>query len=97
MSEKDPEIEEFRAKLETLRCAEAPNQVALELLKSADQINELVVVVRDHEGKLHATWTDQDMASVTEAAAYLQAVLLHEIFLEHEGAPEDEGDLCDDD
>ncbi len=89
MSKKRPEIDEFVAKLENLREAEAPNQFALELLKSADHIAELVVIIRDTSGKLHAVWTEQDLATVAESTLYLTALIEHDLFLEHEGAPEE--------
>ncbi len=89
MSQNHSEIAEFARKLVTLREAEAPNQVALELLKSAEHISELVVIVRDTTGQLHAVWSDQDLAAVAESALYLTALIQHDLFHEHEGDPEE--------
>ncbi len=95
MSPKRTEADDFAAKIETLREAEAPNQIALELLKSADEISDLVVIVRDQAGKLHAVWTDQDFAQLTESAMYLTALVEHDLYLEHETPPEEEDDPCE--
>ncbi len=81
--------------IETLREAEAPNQLALELLKRAGDISELVVVLRDQAGKLHAVWTDQDFSQLAESALYLSALVQHDLYLEHEAPPDDEDDEDD--
>ena len=98
LSKNRTEIDEFVDKLETLHEAGAPNQIALELLKSAAHINDLVVITRDTTGKLHAVWSDQDLAEVTESALYLTAMVQHDLFLEHEGPPGEAEDdnSCDD-
>lgn len=86
MNEKDT-IE----KVETLRGAEAPNQMALELLKAAKDINQLVVVIRDHSGKLRVEHTDQDFPALVEAAVFLMAQVQHDCFTVHANAD----DECD--
>ena len=81
--------------MQTLREAEAPNQLALELLKRADDINALVVILRDKAGKLHAVWTDQDFSELAESALYLTALVEHDLYLEHEVPSDDEDDEDD--
>lgn len=85
--------DEIVEKIETLRGAEAPNQMALELLKASEGISELVVIIRDMDGKLQVTWTDQDLACVAEAALTLTAQVQHDCF--HTHLAPDPGEGCD--
>ncbi len=89
------EADELAKKVETIRgTAEAPNQLALQLLKDASDINALVVITRDMDGRLDVLWTDQDLADVAEASMTLAAQVQHDCFTEH--LDPEAGEECDD-
>ncbi len=81
--ERSPEELEFLETLEGLGTGCSPNQLALELLKNAGYVQDLVVVARDLAGDCYILWTDQDLAGVAEASMLLTATVQRDLLTEH--------------
>lgn len=63
--------------------ASGPNQLLMELIQNRENIESLVLVARDKNGRLYVTWTEQDLADLTEATKTLDTTVGLELFEEH--------------
>jgi len=68
---------------------EHPNQLLLELLKQVAEVDALVVIARDRNGRLYVSWTEQDDSCIAEASQLLSSCVSMHLYSAH-AAPVEE-------